>query len=879
MRISIIILASLVLAACQDQTPAWDPPQGQLPQGVSPLAYRLDLQTDPEDSHFSGSVQIDIRLDAPHSRIWLHARNMESVAVRARVQGDWIDGTFNPADEALEGVAALDFAERLPAGEATLQLDYRTAYSRNLDGLYQASQGGAAYLATQMEPISARLMVPSFDEPRFKTPWTLSVVAPSETRVIANGARLRTEDLGGGNSKHYFATTQPIPSYLLALAVGPYEHLDSRPLATSRVRGEQVPLRGFAPAGKAGQLADALDSTHGMVAYQEDYFGQPYAYGKLDLIAVPDFAFGAMENVGAIIYRESLLLINQRTSLARRRQVFTVHAHELAHQWFGNLVTPKWWDDIWLNEAFATWFSYKTMHDMDPQGGFDRSAIRAGLGAMGQDSLMSTRQIRNPITNNADILDAFDAITYSKGGHVLAMFESYVGADKFRDGIRQHMERYAHSIADVDDFMRSLARGSGQPDIVPAFRSFISQPGIPLIDVQLDCRAGAARLRLGQGRYAPLGSRIDGAAQSWKVPFAARTPDADVQMIMEGKTTELGLDSCPEWVMPNAGGAGYWRFTTSDANWRALIDNFAELSAGEQLVLGDSAAAAFRTGRLSAGNFLGLLAASADGTWDVAQRPMGSAAALIPLLSDASAGQLRQRMSAIYRPLWQRLQGRDDLPEGDVLLRQSLQRLLVGALRDERERTRMKERAHRFVGLDGAPQADALQSAFVGSAMAAAAEDGDARFFDAALAHASRVGSQFERRIIMNALAGNGPTDSVMGLLERALEDEQFSSSEVYGLVLSAMGHRRDSTQDAVWQYLQDNFARMAGRVPSIRRSQLGGLAGAFCDAGRADEIAAFLRANEQHIQGYQRSLAQGMERAQLCAALKEHLAGVSFDG
>ena len=877
MRIPIIILASLLMLACQDSGPAEAAPRGQLPQGVRPLAYRLDLHADPDAGHFSGSVQIDISLDAPHSRIWLHARNMESVTVRARAQGGWIEGAFNPADAALEGVAALDFAEPLAAGEATLQLDYRTEYSRNLDGLYRAHQGGAAYLATQMEPISARLMVPCFDEPRFKTPWTINVRAPAAMRVIANGARLRTEDLGDGMHRHYFATTQPIPSYLLALAVGPYEQLDSHPLAASRVRSDPVPLRGFAPAGKAAQLAEALDSTHPMVEYQEDYFGQPYAYGKLDLIAVPDFAFGAMENVGAIIYRESLLLIDERTSLARRRQVFTVHAHELAHQWFGNLVTPRWWDDIWLNEAFATWFSYKTMHHLQPDDGFDRAAIRAGLRAMGQDSLMSTRQIRNPITDNADILDAFDAITYSKGGHVLAMFESYVGADDFRAGIRQFMQQHAHGVADVDDFMRALAQGSGQPQIVPAFRSFILQPGIPLIDVQLECTAGAARLRLGQSRYAPPGSRIDGAAQVWKVPFAARTADAELRTIVDGREAELQLDSCPQWVMPNAGGAGYWRFTTGDDNWRALIDNFAELSAAEQLILGDSAAAAFRGGQLSADNFLRLLRASTGGSWDVAQRPMDSAAALIRLLPEQSADALRERMNAIYAPLWQRLRGREDLQDGDILLRQSLQRLLVGALRDERERAQMTERAHRYVGADGAPQADMLQPAFVGSAMAAAAEDGDARFFDAALAHAQSVGSQFERRVIINALAANGPQDSVMALLKRALDGE-FSSSEVYGLVRSAMGHSSDDTRERVWRHLQSDFVRLAGRVPAVRRSQLGGLAGAFCDAGRAAEAAAFLRANAAHIPGHQRSLAQGLERARLCAALKAHLAGVSFD-
>ena len=232
-----------------------------------------------------------------------------------------------------------------------------------------------------------------------------------------------------------------------------------------------------------------MDITDEMLTWQEAYFDYPYPYGKLDLIAVPDFAYGAMENAGAIIYRESALLMNERTTLGRKRGILTTHAHELGHQWFGNLVTPIWWDDIWLNEAFATWISYKTMDAVYPDTGFDLAPQRAAIGVMGADSLKTARQIRNPIDNNGDILSAFDGITYRKGGGVLSMFETYLGEDNFREGMRIHMRRFEDGVADVNDFMASLAEGSGNDNVVESFKSFILQPGIPYLNVALTCPA------------------------------------------------------------------------------------------------------------------------------------------------------------------------------------------------------------------------------------------------------------------------------------------------------------------------------------------------------------------------------------------------------
>ncbi|MEQ9314485.1 MAG: M1 family metallopeptidase, partial [Henriciella sp.] len=492
------------------------PPAGQLPETTIPTAYRLNLVTDPAAAGFSGTAEIDITLTDPHARIWLHSLDQTIQRVVARLEdGIEIEGTFE-GGLADGGVSKIDFADPVPAGNATLVIDYRAPYNFGLAGLYKAEQNGRPYLATQMEPIDARRMFPGFDEPRFKTPWTLTVTAPQGNQVIANAPLTGTSQLENGLVRHTFATTREIQSYLVALAVGPYDMREGQALPANSLRDRPVPFRGFAPAGKGDQLQVAMDITDEMVGYQETYFDYPYPYAKLDIIAVPDFAYGAMENAGAIIYRESALLINDRTPLDRQRGVLSTHAHELAHQWFGNLVTPKWWDDIWLNEAFATWMSYKTMDEVYPDQGYERAAQRRGLAAMGSDSLINARQIRNPIERNADINDAFDGITYSKGGGVLSMFETYLGEAAFREGMRLHMKRFEDDAADVEDFMKSVADGSGDEGVVESFRSFIFQPGIPYLNVETSCEAqDAGLITVTQSRYAPLGSEIDADASTW----------------------------------------------------------------------------------------------------------------------------------------------------------------------------------------------------------------------------------------------------------------------------------------------------------------------------------------------------------------------------
>ena len=851
------------------------PPAGQLPEGVTPTAYRLNLFTDPALDEFSGTVEIDVTLVEPHARIWLHSIDHNvSAAFVSLADGTRLDAEFTRS-KADGGVSRLDFATPVPAGNSTITIVYDAPYNFGLSGLYKAEQNGRPYLATQMEPIDARRLVPSFDEPRFKTPWTLTVATPPGNQVVTNGA-LKAQTLrDDGNVEFQFATTREIQSYLIALAVGPYDLRDGGVLPPNEIRPRAVPFRGFSPSGKGDQLEKAMAITDEMVTWQEAYFDYPYPYGKLDLIAVPDFAYGAMENAGAIIYRESLLLMDDRTSLARRRGAMTTHAHELGHQWFGNLVTPRWWNDIWLNEAFATWISYKTMNAVYPNTGFDMAAQRAAIGAMDNDSLASARQIRNPIDRNADILDAFDSITYRKGGGVLSMFENYLGEDAFREGIRLHMRRFEDGVADVDDFMSSIADGSKTPDVVESFTSFIMQPGIPYLDVEFTCPApDAGLIKVSQSRYAPLGSTIDPTAQSWVIPIAIKMNGANgertVRQMFSGPNVEIPLDGgCPDWVAPNADGSGYWRFKLNEPAWQGLIDNYDQLTPSEQLSFIDSATAAFAAGDLSADNLLEAIAVNAGGSWSAALDPLSTLNRYLDALpDDVSKDAFRDFVRMAYAERWTRLSNSEEkaLSEGEQLLRTSLRSALLSMDRLPEERANLAAGAAAYVGVINSPDPSALAPDQVQSALRIASEDDDGAFFQAALDYAEQTTNQRERRQLFYTLARTGSESDTIALMDRVLTDA-YQGQLTWGVYLSAL--QNDLAGQAAWEKFKTDFDQVIAKTPEIRKPQTAGLVAYFCTAEEIDEAISFLQSKANLIPGYERRLAQATESARLCAAFR----------
>jgi cytosol alanyl aminopeptidase len=562
-------------------------PLGRLPNNVRPTAYTLDLDLDPTKNTFSGKVSIDIQVVQATDFIWLHGKDLTPTQVQiSTAEGDLI-GQYKQVDDS--GVVKLSFPAVIAQGKARINIEYSGSYSTRLDGLYKITDGGKPYLFTQFESVFARQMFPSFDEPGFKTPFDATLRIPKDLKAIFNTPEV-SKQMDGDQQVIRYLTTQKLPTYLLAVVVGDIDIVDFTAIPKTAVRDRTVPLRGVATKGKGQYMQYALANTAGILERLEAYFDAPYPYEKLDIIAVPDFASGAMENAGAITYREQLLLIKDDAPISQKVGYTATHAHELAHQWFGNLVTPVWWDDIWLNEAFATWMGIKIAGGVQPTMNFQNRIQQGALGAMDLDSFNSARKIRNEVNDKNEIIGAFDSITYRKGGGVLAMFESYLGEEKFRDGVRLHIKRHADGNASAKDFLEALSDAANDPSVRPAFESFLVQNGVPKLRAETICDGNEAFVKFSQQRFVNIGTNA--TEQSWKIPvcvrFAAKGSTSKQCSVLQTPESTLKLESkqCPSWVMPNAEGAGYFRLQLDQKNWQQLISARKQLTSAELLSCG-----------------------------------------------------------------------------------------------------------------------------------------------------------------------------------------------------------------------------------------------------------------------------------------------------
>jgi alanyl aminopeptidase len=498
-------------------------PLTQLPADVRPLSYNLQLKINPDEDYFEGVAQIRIELDKPRDGIWLHGVDLDITEGSLHRQGSpaW---ELTPEQVNDAGVLRIDFPEALSAGLALLEFKYRARYNISDEGLSKVEEGGNAYVFSQLEATSARMVFPSFDEPRFKTAFDIKVDIAADHVAISNAPEKSVETVSNGWKRVTFATTRLLPTYLIALAVGPFDVVQAPDIRQSKIRQETIPLRGIAVKGKGDQLKFALAHTEELLLALEQYFDYPYPYAKLDLIAVPSKGSSAMENAGAITYGEQLLLLDDTATVEQTRGYYSVHAHELAHQWFGNLVTPRWWNDIWLTEAFATWIAAKILDRLYPGEHYldDQAASTAAV--MNQDGLVTARKIRQPILDHGDINAAFDGITYVKGGGVLRMFESFLGEDEFREGLRHYMDKHAWGNTDANDFMKAISEVNSHVDsaeLISSFNSYIDQPGVPIVNVNLNCAEDRNNLAISQKRYFPVGS--SGVTdQKWDIPICIK---------------------------------------------------------------------------------------------------------------------------------------------------------------------------------------------------------------------------------------------------------------------------------------------------------------------------------------------------------------------
>jgi alanyl aminopeptidase len=874
--VGIALLASTIgaLAGCQHasqqpqaaaQEAPLSPPSGErMPEGVRPTAYKLELTVDPRQERFSGEVEIALVLDAPARRMWLNGQGLSvKQAQLALPDGRTLGAAYSEVGDT--GWANVQFESDAPAGAARLRIVYDAALGSAGAGLYRAPVDGRFYVASQMQAVDARRVLPSFDEPRFKVPFTLAVTAPGADRVFFNTRETETAAAADGMVRHVFATTQPLPTYLLAFGVGPYDVVEGQTLAATARRGP-VPLRGIAPAGKGADLAFALDHTRAFIAYYEDYFGVPYPYDKLDLIAAPG-AGGAMENPGLIRYAESILLLRSDASVRRRYNFIGVHAHELAHLWFGDYVTPAWWNDTWLNEAFATWMGNKAAGALYPEFAIDRRSQIDALRAMAVDSTAAARRIRQPVSTIADINDSFDGITYSKGGGVLAMAESYLGAERFRDGVRRHMQRFPHGVATSEDFFASLSDGGGAPEVADALRSFTDQPNAPLLTASLECRAGAPVARLAQSTYRPLGSSLPD--RRWRLPACVAAYDArgshKACAIISDASAEIALPArsgCTAALMPNAGGAGYYRFALPDQDWRKLLNRFDRLAPAEQIAVIDSLAGAHRAGQASATSVLdGMAKAASARDPDVVVAAVDLAWSLEPLVPPDSNAAFASFLARAFAPRLAELERKATRSPPETIARARLMQTMALLAHDARTRARLDAAARAEIGLQAGtpPEPDLRVYAY-----AVLAQDGGKQGFDAALSRARSSSDAGYRAQATQGLAWTSDAELRASLWE-TIAGPPFGLNEAYSVWTNSLA--RPHGAESAWTAFEPYFLSVHERVPPLVRGFAPAFAGSACSEAGAARVRAYFTQNAQAFPGHERNLAQALERIGQCAA------------
>jgi len=778
------------------------------------------------------------------------------------------------------GVVRVDFGSTLKPQELTLSFDYTAPLNAQLQGLYKVSAKGQPYAMTQMEPISARFAFPSFDEPGFKTPFDISLTIPTADTAVANTQQVKEVPAGDGWKTLTFAQTLPLPTYLVAFGVGPWDIAKGPDISPDAYRTTPLPLRGIAAAGEAHRMSHVLGETPSIIHALENYYGFGYPWDKLDVLAAPDFAAGAMENAGLVTFRDWLLLLDKDSPARNVQGSFNVTAHELAHQWTGDTVTLEWWNDIWLNEAFATWMQQKVTMQVHPEYRADLDRVRGVQGAMSSDSLVSARMIRQPITGNGDIETAFDGITYQKGAGVIAMFENYVGEKTFQKGMQAYIQQHKFGNAVAADLVGAIATAAGKGDAFKhAFNSFLDQSGVPYVQTKLEQKDGKTVLHLSQSRYLPIGSSGD-AKRIWGVPVCVRYGTADGSKVscdmLDQATGSMVLAgaSNPTWIMPNANASGYYRFSLGKVELAGLTKQVGQLSDAEQLAYADAINANFRRGDLDAGDVLAALQPlTTSKIREVATAPLDQVEWIYrqEATTDAQRARLATWVKDAYLPRLEQLgyQRKAGESEGDALLRSALASSLAFDFKLPEVRAALLKQGEAALKPkpDGRLDLAAADPDLLGDALGVAVQEQGKPAVDALIAELPKTSDAALRNGILGGLAS--VEDPV---LTEQVRDFALTKPVKVGEMASLLrGGRNTATQrDAMWQWFTAHYSQVLTRTGSFAGGYLPALAaGGGCSNAEVDRLQGFFKSRMKDADGVDRGLAQTSESIKLCSALK----------
>lgn len=847
------LLVSLMVLAGAGQADAQ-----RLSDLVIPEHYTLWFAPDLPAATFRGKTTIDVTLKSRAREIVLHAAELtfDEVTIASEGRQQTARVMLDPRRE----TATLTVPQAMAPGRATLQFTYKGILNDKLRGFYLSQANGRRYAVSQLEATDARRAFPSFDEPAFKATFDVSLTIDAGDTAISNGRQV-SDTPGPDPGKHTvaFARTVKMSSYLVAMLVGDF-------VCREGAAGD-IPVRVCSTPDKRALTGFALEAAIQQLTFYNEYFGIRYPYGKLDLVAVPDFAAGAMENTGAITFREALLLADpDNASLNTRKSVASVVAHEIAHQWFGDLVTMKWWDDIWLNEGFATWMANKPLAAWKPEWNVPLDEVEETLTAKATDALRTTRPVRMDVETPDEINEVFDAIAYQKGASVLRMVEAFVGPELFRKGIASYVQKYAYSNAAAEDFWTELTRVTGKP-VDRIMSSFIDQAGIPVITPRVSCSAGQPSATLAQERFFGAPGATPNPRQAWTVPVCSR-PAAGGEPrceVISQRTQMVTTESCSATSDFNADSRGYYFTQYSPDDVRALSARAATLTPSERLgLLGDEWWMA-RAGRHDIGVFLDLAASLGDDKTDAVTEQIRQRLATVhaDFVPTAQRAQFEAWVRTRFGPALDALglPGRTTDDDGTQARRAALLSLVGETGNSTAVQSRARELALAYID-----RPDTLSSSIAGTVLQVAALGGDAALFDRFVAQVRKPGLDPETyyRFLYSLTSFRDPA-LVTRVLDFAISPE-VRTQDTAILIAQVLG--RPWARDSAWQFVQQRWSTLVDRlgvfqgIPNV----VGGLQ-TFCSTQRAAELKQFFTKNP--VPSSERTVRQAIERVEACAAVQ----------
>ncbi|HEX6496659.1 MAG TPA: M1 family metallopeptidase [Acidobacteriaceae bacterium] len=798
----------------------------RLPTNVRPEHYSLHLTPDLDKATFHGDETIEVTLAQPADSITLNALEIQFQSVTANTAKHELKADVS-LDEAKQQ-ATFTFPGTLPAGPVKLKIAYTGILNDKLRGFYLSKAGGRRYAVTQFEATDARRAFPSFDEPDFKATFDVTIVAPKDDMVISNTNAI-SDTAGPAVGEHtvQFARTPKMSTYLMAFLIGDFKCIEGS--------SDGVPIRACATPEQVQYAHFALTSAEYILHYYDTYFGIKYPMPKLDMIGIPDFEAGAMENFGAITYRESDMLVDEKNAPIRARiDVAGVVAHEMAHQWFGDMVTMKWWNNIWLNEGFATWMSNKPLEAWKPEWHIDEGVASDMNGAMNLDAQKVTRTIRAEANTPDEINEMFDGITYEKGGSILHMVESYLGEETFRQGVHNYLQAHMYGNATAEDFWSAQTANSHKP-VDTIMESFISEPGVPLLSFG---NAANGQVEVTQSRFFlnPKAAPENTSEQAWTVPVCFKTEGT--KRACDLLTSKQGTLKTPQAPLfyADGGGAGYYRSAYAPSDYQALLSHVTSLTGPERInVVGDELAL-MRAGKSKAGDFLSLAASlKNDDSAAVTQNVINGIQML--WTSVAATDAERKDLSAwVVSTYGSRLASLGEPRESDTPEQQQLRAELFGLLggigQDAKVIAESKQIAPAYLA-----DPSKVNPTLAHAALAVAATNGDAAFFDLLQ---KAAGTSKNPEIASDALydlARFKDPELTRRALEYATSGKVRNQDSTY---LISIALRNPETQDTAWKYIEDNWPKVKAQFTTFTGGALVGSTGAFCTPERREQVKDF---------------------------------------